>query len=77
MVVAESATTAREPRRCGIMTGSYNQRFGIQWNDDRGKHNVGPHKLLPQALKTGGYVTGHIGKWAVPVLKLTKPGESP
>lgn len=53
------------PSRCGIMTGSYNQRFGIQWNEDRGKYNVGVHKLLPQALKAAGYVTGHIGKWNV------------
>jgi arylsulfatase A-like enzyme len=53
------------PSRCGIMTGSYNQRFGIQWNDDRAKYNVGQHKLLPQALRAAGYVTGHIGKWNV------------
>ncbi|MEI7730530.1 MAG: sulfatase-like hydrolase/transferase [Verrucomicrobiota bacterium] len=53
------------PSRCGIMTGAYNQRFGIQWNEDRAKYNVGPHKLLPQALKSAGYVTGHIGKWNV------------
>ena len=53
------------PSRCGLMTGSYNQRFGIQWNDDRAKYNVGPHKLLPQALKAAGYITGHIGKWNV------------
>jgi arylsulfatase A-like enzyme len=53
------------PSRCGLMTGAYNQRFGIQWNDDRTKYHIGPHKLLPQALKAAGYVTGHIGKWNV------------
>ncbi len=53
------------PSRCGLMTGAYNQRFGIQWNDDRSKYNVGTHKLLPQALKAAGYVAGHIGKWNV------------
>ena len=53
------------PSRCGIMTGAYNQRFGIQWNEDRSKYGVGQHKLLPQALKPAGYVTGHIGKWNI------------
>lgn len=55
------------PSRCGLMTGSYNQRFGMQWNDDRRKYKVGQHKLLPQALRAAGYVTGHIGKWNIPV----------
>lgn len=55
------------PSRCGIMTGAYNQRFGMQWNDDRRKYAVGEHKLLPQALKAAGYRTGHIGKWNIPV----------
>ena len=53
------------PSRCGLMTGAYNQRFGMQWNDDRSKYTVGAHKVLPQALKAAGYVTGHIGKWNV------------
>ena len=53
------------PSRCGIMTGAYNQRFGIQWNEDRAKYGVGRHQLMPQALKAAGYVTGHIGKWNV------------
>lgn len=55
------------PSRCGLMTGSYNQRFGMQWNDDRRKYSVGGHKLLPQALRAAGYLTGHIGKWNMPV----------
>jgi arylsulfatase A-like enzyme len=55
------------PSRCGLLSGSYNQRFGMQWNDDRRKYAFGEHKLLPQALRAGGYVTGHIGKWNVPV----------
>jgi arylsulfatase A-like enzyme len=55
------------PSRCGIMTGAYNQRFGMQWNDDRKKYALGGHKLLPQALRAAGYVTGHIGKWNIPV----------
>ena len=55
------------PSRCGLMSGAYNQRFGMQWNDDRRKYSFGQHQLLPQALRAAGYVTGHIGKWNLPV----------
>ena len=55
------------PSRCGLMSGAYNQRFGMQWNDDRRKYSFGEHQLLPQALRAAGYVTGHIGKWNIPV----------
>lgn len=55
------------PSRCGIMTGAYNQRFGMQWNDDRGKYVIPPaHRLMPEALRSAGYRTGHIGKWNIP-----------
>lgn len=53
------------PSRCGLMAGAYNQRFGIQWNDDRNSYALGQHQLLPQVLKAAGYVTGQIGKWNV------------
>ncbi|MBM4089288.1 MAG: sulfatase [Planctomycetes bacterium] len=55
------------PSRCGLMTGAYNQRFGMQWNDDRRKYTLGEHQLLPQALRAAGYLTSHIGKWNIPV----------
>jgi arylsulfatase A-like enzyme len=55
------------PSRCGLLSGAYNQRFGMQWNDDRRRYTFGEHQLLPQALRAAGYVTGHIGKWNVPV----------
>ncbi len=53
------------PSRCGLMTGAYNQRFGIQANSDRARYGIGQHKLMPQALKAAGYSTGHIGKWNI------------
>lgn len=53
--------------RVGIMTGAYNQRFGMHWNSDRIAANIGEHKLLPQTMKASGYVTGHIGKWNISV----------
>ena len=54
------------PSRCGLMAGAYNQRFGMQWNEDRRKYKLDEHQLLPQALRAAGYVTGHIGKWNIP-----------
>lgn len=56
------------PSRCGLMTGAYQQRFGMQGNTDRNAPGyVIPreHKLMPEAMKAAGYVTGHIGKWNV------------
>ncbi len=57
------------PSRCGLMTGSYNQRFGCQWNEDEypgSAYTIPPgHLTLPETLKAGGYFTGHIGKWNV------------
>jgi arylsulfatase A-like enzyme len=57
------------PSRCGLLTGAYNQRFGMQWNEDqwrtRGYSVPASHLVLPQALKAAGYVTGHLGKWNI------------
>jgi len=57
------------PSRCGLMAGAYNQRFGMQWNEDQyaGRSYTMPpeHRLLPQTLKAAGYATGHIGKWNI------------
>jgi arylsulfatase A-like enzyme len=57
------------PSRCGLMTGAYGQRFGMQWNEDQYRNHAyqipDEHKLLPQALAAGGYATAHIGKWNV------------
>lgn len=60
------------PSRMGLLTGSYQQRFGCQWNEDlwstvRSKLQLpAAHASLPEALRAGGYVTGHLGKWNFP-----------
>ncbi|MGA0133453.1 MAG: sulfatase [Opitutales bacterium] len=49
------------PSRAGLMTGRYQQRFGVDDN------NKGPlpleEKTIAERLKAGGYVTGQVGKW--------------
>ena len=49
------------PSRAGVMTGRYQQRFGVE---DNGK---GPLPLaevtIAERLKPAGYVTGQVGKW--------------
>ena len=51
------------------MTGAYNQRSGMQWNEDlfRSRSYSVPtsYQLIPQALRAAGYVTGHIGRWNI------------
>ena len=49
------------PSRAGVLTGRYQQRFGVEDN------NKGPLPLaeltIAERLKTAGYVTGQVGKW--------------
>ena len=56
------------PSRAGLITGRYQQRFGyeMQPTDDSVNPLLGlpaQELLLPQILKSAGYVSGVVGKW--------------
>ncbi|MBY0503733.1 MAG: sulfatase-like hydrolase/transferase [Bryobacteraceae bacterium] len=54
------------PTRCGLMTGRYQQRFGLEWALSPGQKGYGlstAHTTLPRYLKNAGYATGMFGKW--------------
>lgn len=56
------------PTRAGLITGQYQQRWGIEWplGADRGDSARGlpaTGTTLPALLKKNGYTTGLIGKW--------------
>ena len=49
------------PSRAGMLTGRYQQRFGLDEN-----HNIPlplEETIIPQRLKKAGYATGMTGKW--------------
>src|SRR5437762_2514510 len=56
------------PTRAGIMTGRYQQRFGLEFNPAPGSTAGEPglpltEITLAEALKQQGYATGMVGKW--------------
>jgi uncharacterized sulfatase len=54
------------PSRAGIMTGRYQQRFGIYANTDNqvtGGGVPGDQTMMPVYFKNAGYATAMIGKW--------------
>lgn len=56
------------PSRAGLMSGAYQQRFGIEANEDQWPRawpyqQWGEQRLLPEILHAAGYHTGQIGKW--------------
>lgn len=57
------------PSRLGLLSGSYQQRFGVFWNNDLwqqyGLKIPKSQKLLPETLRSAGYKTGHVGKWNI------------
>ena len=48
------------PSRAGLITGRYQNRFGVEQNFDPMRSDV---VTLPERLKSSGYVTGISGKW--------------
>lgn len=54
------------PTRCGLMTGRYQQRFGLEWALGPGVKGYGlqPHNnTIARYLQKAGYKTGMFGKW--------------
>jgi arylsulfatase A-like enzyme len=54
------------PTRCGLMTGRYQQRFGLEWALGPGVKGYGlqpQNNTIARYLKAAGYRTGIIGKW--------------
>lgn len=51
------------PSRAGLLTSSYQQRYGLYINQEAEKGIPEDIKLMPEVLKENGYVNGIFGKW--------------
>lgn len=51
------------PSRAGLLTSSYQQRYGLYINQEAEKGIPENIKLMPQILQENGYVTGIFGKY--------------
>ena len=51
------------PTRAGLMTGRYQQRFGIYTAGEGGSGVPLDEVFIPQRLGPAGYVSGAVGKW--------------
>jgi len=51
------------PTRSGLMTGRYQQRFGVYTGGEGGSGVPLEEVFFPQHLQPGGYVCGALGKW--------------
>jgi arylsulfatase A-like enzyme len=60
---AYAAASVCGPSRCGLITGRYQQKFGIFTNGHADKGLPKNQLMISQLLKSEGYTTGIIGKW--------------
>ncbi len=58
---AYATSSICSPSRAGLITGSYQQRWGTFWYGGPGIHNA-DYKTIPEILKQKNYVTGYVGK---------------
>jgi arylsulfatase A-like enzyme len=59
------------PTRSGLLTGRYQQRFGCEFDAQRG---LGSEVTVAQRLAAAGYVTGAVGKWHLGQAPGDRPG---
>ncbi|MGI9445268.1 MAG: sulfatase [Rubripirellula sp.] len=57
------------PTRAGLMTGRYQQRFGIYTAGEGGSGVPLDEVFIPQRLGPAGYVSGALGKWHLGLTK--------
>ena len=60
---AYTSASVCAPTRAGLMTGRYQQRYGIYTAHEGGSGVPFSEKLLPEYLAPAGYVCGAFGKW--------------
>jgi uncharacterized sulfatase len=54
------------PSRAGLLTGTFQQKWGAYWNRDVDDHGIPADRVvLAEPLKAAGYATAMIGKWHV------------